>query len=262
MGLPPRARLALALLTALALTLSSCTGLIGAHGHPRVMGAAHAGIHKIRHVIVIMQENRSFDSYFGTFPGADGIPMQNGRPTACLPDPALGRCVRPYHESRDTAVGGPHQASDALADINGGRMNGFVRRAVGATERARCTQTGLRTLEPACVNGLRVDVMGDHDAREIPNYWSYARGFVLQDHMFEPNLGWSLPSHLFMVSGWSASCASTSDPVSCTSNLVHPDRSLGRSSVDYAWTDLTYLLHRNGVSWAYYLDQGFQPDCG
>jgi phospholipase C len=37
------------------------------------------GIHKIEHVVVIMQENRSFDSYFGTFPGADGIPAANGR---------------------------------------------------------------------------------------------------------------------------------------------------------------------------------------
>ena len=36
------------------------------------------GIHKIRHVIIIMQENRSFDSYFGTFPGADGLPMTDG----------------------------------------------------------------------------------------------------------------------------------------------------------------------------------------
>ncbi len=33
-----------------------------------------AGAHEIRHVVVIMMENRSFDSYFGTFPGADGIP--------------------------------------------------------------------------------------------------------------------------------------------------------------------------------------------
>ena len=44
-----------------------------------------AGIHKIKHVIVIEQENRSFDSYFGTYPGADGIPMQNGQPTVCVP---------------------------------------------------------------------------------------------------------------------------------------------------------------------------------
>ena len=42
--------------------------------------------------------------------------------------------------------------------------------------------------------------MGYHDAREIPNYWAYARNFVLQDHMFEPNKSWSLPAHLLMVS--------------------------------------------------------------
>ena len=34
-----------------------------------------------------MQENRSFDSYFGTYPGADGIPMKHGVPTVCNPDP-------------------------------------------------------------------------------------------------------------------------------------------------------------------------------
>ena len=43
---------------------------------------ASAGLSKIKHVIVIMQENRSFDHYFGTYPGADGIPMKNGRPTS------------------------------------------------------------------------------------------------------------------------------------------------------------------------------------
>src|SRR5256885_8089575 len=56
-------------------------------------GAAIAGIHKIQHVIVIVQENRSFDSYFGTFPGADGIPMANGEPTACVPNPKAGGCT-------------------------------------------------------------------------------------------------------------------------------------------------------------------------
>ena len=47
---------------------------------PASAGALPAvdGIQKIRHVIIIMQENRSFDSYFGTFPGADGIPMRDG----------------------------------------------------------------------------------------------------------------------------------------------------------------------------------------
>ena len=72
--------------------------LSGQSSSPR---AADTGIHKIRHVIVIMQENRSFDSYFGTFPGADGIPMRNGEPAVCVPDPAGPTCVKPYHDASD-----------------------------------------------------------------------------------------------------------------------------------------------------------------
>jgi phospholipase C len=49
--------------------------------------AGNDDIHKIKHVVAVLQENRSFDSYFGTFPGADGIPMRDGQPTACVPEP-------------------------------------------------------------------------------------------------------------------------------------------------------------------------------
>jgi phospholipase C len=59
------------------------------------------GIHKIQHVIIIMQENRSFDSYFGVYPGADGIPMQGGVPTVCVPDPMTGTCVAPFVDHKD-----------------------------------------------------------------------------------------------------------------------------------------------------------------
>jgi phospholipase C len=118
-------------------------------------------------------------------------------------------------------------------------------------------------LDPDCAAGGRTrDVMGYHDAREIPNYWAYARTFVLQDRMFEPNAGWSLPAHLFMVSAWSAACAQPADPMSCTSDLGHPELAAGAGSKpDFGWTDLTYLLHTANVSWRYYLKQGAQPDC-
>src|SRR6516165_4367110 len=49
--------------------------------------ASAQGIHKIKHIVVIMQENRSFDSYFGTYLGADGIPNKNGEFSVCIPDP-------------------------------------------------------------------------------------------------------------------------------------------------------------------------------
>src|SRR4029077_17933946 len=88
-----------------------------------------SGIHKIQHVVVIMQENRSFDSYFGTYPGADGIPMQNGVPTVCLPDPVTRGCVAPYLDHADVNGGGAHDLTAATRDVDLGRMDGFVRTA-------------------------------------------------------------------------------------------------------------------------------------
>ena len=202
-----------------------------------------------------MQENRSFDSYFGTYPGVDGIPMKNGTPTVCVNDPRNGQCVKPYHDTNDKNGGGPHGAPAATADINGGKMDGFIAQAEKASK--GCVDAN----NPNCSNSTTPDVMGYHDAREIPNYWSYAKDFVLQDHMFEPNASWSLPSHLFMVSGWSAKCSTPGDPASCVNSLNGASGTKGVLKNDYAWTDLSYLLYKNKVSWAYYLDQGTQPDC-
>jgi phospholipase C len=238
--------------------------------------AAAQGIHKIKHVVVIMQENRSFDSYFGTFPGADGIPMQNGQPTVCSPDPQTGVCVYPAHDPSDVNGGGPHANRNAVADINNGKMDGFV-----AQERAALTDTSTDAsqcaqdiTDPTCSRSATPDVMGWHDAREIPNYWTYAQQFVLQDRMFEPTATWSLDAHLFMVSAWSAKCQDPTNPLSCQSSL-HPSMPFGGAGytavpdpnqVDsqppkYPWTDLTDLLHRHNVSWGYYVVPGAEPDC-
>ncbi|MGA2488722.1 MAG: alkaline phosphatase family protein [Anaerolineales bacterium] len=213
---------------------------------------------KIKHIIVIMQENRSFDTYFGTYPGADGIPMQNGMPTVCVPDPANGQCVQPFHDPNDIDYGAAHTAQAAKTAIDQGKMDGFL--TVLKNSRRLC----LNPNNPGCVNGANgPDVMGWHDAREIPNYWAYAQNFVLQDHMFEPDASWSLPAHLFMVSGWSAKCTNPNDPMSCISNLNNPGLGLlsGGKAQYYAWTDLTYLLYINNISWAYYLTEGVEPDC-
>jgi len=141
---------------------------------------------------------------------------------------------------------------------------------------------------------------------------------VLNDHMFEPVDSWSLPSHLYLVSEWSARCGSA-NPDSCVNdpaqagggaraglkslppdfasclrahgvtqlkkaNLTSPKVVAATSAClgaltpaqrqqllgsggegaqlgDYSWTDLTYLLHKANVSWAYYVQQGVQPDC-
>ncbi len=236
------------------------------------------GIHKVKHVVVIQQENRSFDSYFGTFPGADGIPMANGLPTVCSPDPQNGTCMKPYVDHADVNGGGPHGQTNATADLAGGQMNGFVGQAVAAKK--SCVDPN----NPACANSKAPDVMGYHTQSDIPNYWTYAKDFVLQDHMFEPNASWSLPSHLFLVSEWSAYCTQHDNPGSCANALENPGRPPGGAKghkrakaqtkaptvpstaksaqpPTYAWTDLTYLLHKDHVSWGYYVSKGSQPDC-
>jgi phospholipase C len=235
-------------------------GALLAVRHSRAQ-APDDGIRRIRHVIIIMQENRSFDSYFGTFPGADGIPMASGEPSVCVPDPRANGCVQPYHDPSDRNAGGPHRKEDALKDVDGGAMDGFVKQAEDAPH--KCANPN----NPACTNGDHTDVMGWHDAREIPNYWRYAQEFVLQDRMFEPAASWSLPAHLFMVSAWSARCDSA-DPMSCHNDLENPARIRRHRrgngppiAPKYSWTDLTYLLHAAGVSWKYYVAEGTQPDC-
>lgn len=294
------------------------------------------GIHKIQHVVIIMQENRSFDSYFGTFPGADGIPMQSGVPTGCVPDPATGKCVAPYHDTSDADSGGPHFQADSTADIDGGKMDGFIGQAEKSNDCA------LFSGIASCGQGKADSVMGYHNGQELPNYWAYARNFVLQDRMFSSIASWSYPVHLFMVSEWSAKCSQLGNPQSCanapqdpatstdnisrlTTNIINqceinaascqkalsaigltPDVTAQLQTLinqncrsdqnaaqyvnqcestlknvnipqdlknrlidaanqvqppDYAWTDLTYLMHKDNVSWAYYNFDGSEPEC-
>jgi len=251
-----------------AVLIITVAGACSSHrGHPAssVHPAGAVGIHKIRHVVVIMQENRSFDSYFGTFPGADGVPMRDGKPNVCAPDPTNRACVAPFPDHNDVNFGGPHGAAAARTDAAQGKMNGFERALSGA--RVGCSNVN----NPECALAYAVrrrggDVMGYHDGGDIPNYWTYARDFVLQDHMFEPNASWSLPEHLFQVSEWSAYCTRHNRPASCRNALESPqgphhrEGSSSRAAI-FAWTDLTYLLHRAGVSWRYYVANGSEPDC-
>jgi len=85
------------------------TGTRSAHPASAVQKNPVSGIHKIKHVIVIMQENRSFDHYFGTYPGADGLlRTANGDFAVCVPNPATRGCDKPFHDTRDLNAGGPY----------------------------------------------------------------------------------------------------------------------------------------------------------
>jgi phospholipase C len=78
--------------------------------------------------------------------------------------------------------------------------------------------------------------------------------------MFAATSSWSLPAHLEMVSAWSAKCTS-GDPRSCRSDNYGGDARGNYVPKNLSWTDITYLLHRAGVSWGYYVSTGGLPDC-
>jgi phospholipase C len=258
---PTLRRRALAMaLGALAMLLISLAGAGQAHASPE------EGIHNIKHVVMIMQENRSFDSYFGTYPGANGIPAG-----VCVRDPLNGGCVAPFHSPSDRSFGGPHGVKAAIADVNGGKMDGFVEQA---EKGAKCSGANPSCSSCGPVEGEATEasegcsVMGYHDAREIPNYWTYAKNFVLQDNMFQSSASWSLPEHQYLVSAWSARCPEGDpEPLDCTNTLEPPlpgtdwNGPIVPGKVTDSWTDITYLLAKANVSWRYYVYEGAEPDC-
>jgi phospholipase C len=227
--------------------------------------ARHPGVaNPIQHVIIIMQENRSFDSYFGTFPGANGIPLGT-----CVPlNPAqpTGTCVQPFHDQHDLNAGGPHRSSDAQADLDDGittsKLDGFIyQQTTGFGQQIKASPPrGVHATKTAFIPGVeRHDVMGYHDASELPTYWAYAENFVLQDQMFEGNRGWSLASHLDMASEWTAICTNDGDPSTCVTNPSGiPPKD---TKVRYPWANLFQLMDVHNISWKYYLGSGNEPDC-
>src|SRR5262245_24228023 len=127
-------RLVARILAVCAIAAGGCTASTSSTG-PRsadpststTEGGGH-GLRTLQHLVFIVQENRSFDHYFGTFPGADGIPTKpDGTFDVCVPNKYRdGACARPYLSNAADFVGGPHTNRAAIADVDGGAMDGFI----------------------------------------------------------------------------------------------------------------------------------------
>ena len=252
-----------------------------AHRAPEDDGAPidpKIGVDNINHLVFIVMENRSFDHYFGTYPGADGIPMSNGTPTVCQPT-ANGGCARPYHDMNFIDQGGPHGHKASVTSFDNGKMDGFITALDSYGNGCR-----LHPTTPPCPQATpgpqgQPDIMGYKTRREIPNYWGYADHYTLFDHMFAPVDSWTLPSHLYLISGWSAWCPDLTDAMSCRSEVVfHPASAFDNQWTGatwradmankyprpYIWSPITWLLYKAGVSWGYFVGEGscIKPPCG
>jgi phospholipase C len=136
----------------------------------------------IEHVVVLMQENHTFDNYFGTYPGADGVPAG-----VCMPrDPANASagCQPSYHLPSRRTVDLAHGTDVALAALNGGKLDGFI-----AAQNKR--------------NLPGDTAMGYYDGSDLPFYWNLASTSVLADRFFSSDFGGSKENHMFWVAGQS-----------------------------------------------------------
>ncbi len=213
----------------------------------------------IQHVIIIMQENRSFDHYFGTFPGAEGLNLNT-----CVPVRAgSAQCVKPFHDVHDLNAGGPHVDPDATADLDDGvataKMDGFVQQQIAGASQTGCAAGETGGLCTLYTPGIAInDAMGYHTAEEIPNYWAYASNFVLQDHLFQAVRSWSWPEHIEMASEWVASCSNYSVASTCVTARIQVGPT---PATRYPWANLFLLMDRHNVTWKWYLENGDEPDC-
>lgn len=210
-------------------------------------GIAHPGdITQIQHIIFILKENRTFDNYFGTYPGADGAT------TAKI---STGQTIRLAHtpDPPPRDISG-HGWFDAIAGMDGGKMDRFD------------------VIPGSNSNG---DYMGmtQLTQKDIPNYFAYAQSYVLADRMFSSLQGASFANHLYMVAGQSGGaftipsasgvtpkgawgCDSPSDT---TVKVENEDETITSPFPCLDFETLTDVLDDAGVSWKYYAPAIGQP---
>jgi len=209
---------------------------------PKTATNAQGDISAIQHIVFIIKENRTFDQYFGTYPGANGATsavISSGQriPLIHAPDPP----------PRDVS----HGWFDSVEATNGGKMDMFD------------------IVSGASING---DMLGLSQLKQsdLPNYFKYAQHFVLADNMFSSIQGASFVNHLYTVGAQSANIFTQPSPAqtnggSCdsipgTSTYVwNDDNTVTQTFPCVDFTTLADELQSAGVSWKFYASLMGQP---
>ncbi|MGZ4494240.1 MAG: alkaline phosphatase family protein [Nocardioides sp.] len=180
-------------------------------------GDSHRARTPIKHFVFLFQENHTFDNYFGTRPGVDGIP-----PGTCMPvKPGIKKpCVKPYWIGNSPVLDLGHTDTQFKREYRGGAMDGFV--------------------EANSDNGRDGSLaMGHYDARDLPYYWNLADNYVLYDRFFSSARGGSVANHMYAVTGVPG--------VTGKSESIPPN----------GWGNIPTIFDRlqaSGVSWKFYIE--------
>jgi len=176
----------------------------------------------IEHFIVVMQQNHTFDNYFGTYPGANGLPEG-----VCIPisvsDPKNKQCVTPYEITNQPISDLSHSETTFFDQYQNGKMNGFIEALT------KLNQDGQLS-------------MGHFTDRHIPFYWNLADQYVLFDNYFSSAHTGSITNRMYWVSGKPGS----------EFNRI-PEAGFGDIPTIFD------RLQERGISWKFYI-KDYNPD--
>jgi phospholipase C len=165
------------------------------HGARRTAHASRIISGPVQHIIFILKENHTFDSYFGRFPGVNGatsgLAMVNGVQTV------VPLADAPDKESSDFC----HAWGCANASLDSGSMDAF-------NLQPEVSSSGVTTYPCGQSAGYACYVAAEQS--DIPNYWQLAQRFVLDDNAWSSLLGPSFPNHLYSVAARAGSTVSSS----------------------------------------------------
>jgi phospholipase C len=274
----------------------AATALIGLPAATTVAGAnnslpSNQTTTPIRHLVVIFQENVSFDHYFGTYPNAtntsgepfsarSGTPHVNnlantpglgGTGNLLNNNPNLdgmGNQVNPrrYDPSNINDVltcDQDHNYNDEQKAFDGGAMDKFV---------ASVGNGGGKS--PTGVPCSKSDVMNYYDGNTVTGLWNYAQHFAMSDNSFGTTFGPSSPGALNLVSGDTGGVGQMINGAATNGDTV-PDGVGGtslisdaqpyyddcstRDAVSMTGQNIGDLLNNAGLSWGWF-QGGFRPD--
>jgi phospholipase C len=146
---------------------------------------------KVKHVFVIYQENRSFDSYFGSFPGAENLASPDARRHGFRQYDPLGKTwVTPFLLNAADTSDVTHLRPDLIAKSNHGKMDQFVQYEENFLQ---------QVATPQLAHQLGLLTMAFQDCKTVPFLWTYAHRFALYDHIFQGMYGPSTPGNIELI---------------------------------------------------------------
>ncbi|HKE37101.1 MAG TPA: alkaline phosphatase family protein, partial [Candidatus Baltobacteraceae bacterium] len=200
----------------------------------------------IEHIVILIQENRSFDNLFATYPGADGAKnakMSTGRTVALTKGPLQSYDIAHNHVTFET-------------EYDHGKMDGF-------------------NLANVSIHGV-VQQAGQYiyryvDPKDIGPYWAIAHQYVLADHAFQTQSSGSFTAHQDLIRGSTHARPNAAvidlpshapygcdAPAGTTTSLLFKGGRLARGGGPFpcfGWQTLRDLLDAKGISWKYYVPQ-------